>query len=94
MSFEENVAIGKAFYDEKKATGDYHEHPSGYLYRFITEGQTGKGKSNDSSQKPGPTEKVCVHYEGMYYSNWTSIISQIILHHSHKNITTITNNIS
>jgi len=60
----DQIAEGKQFYDEKLSTGDYHEDPEGFLYRFITAGQTGKGQSNDSSAKPGPTDKVQVHYEG------------------------------
>lgn len=60
----EHIEQGKKFVEEKLATGDYHQHESGFLYRFITEGQTGKGQSNDSSAKPGPTQKVQVHYEG------------------------------
>eukprot|EP00461_Guttulinopsis_vulgaris_P001724 UN01724 len=58
------IEAGKTFYAEQLATGNYHEAEEGYLYRFITEGQTGKGQSNNSSEKPGPTDKVKVHYEG------------------------------
>lgn len=60
----DHIEAGKAFYAQKLASGDYHEAPEGFLYRFVTEGQTGKGESNNSSTKPGPTEKVTVHYEG------------------------------
>lgn len=65
----DHIAQGKAFFDECVASGNYHEDPAGFLYRFITEGQTGKGASNDSSAKPGPTDKVKVHYEGKLISN-------------------------
>ena len=60
------IAAGKAFYDEKLATGDYIEHPEKFLYRFLkADGSaTGPGESNNASPKPGPTDKVTVHYEG------------------------------
>lgn len=63
---EAQIAEGKAYYEKMEASGDYHVHPAGFLYRFITDGQTGKGESNNSSAKPGPTEKVEVHYEGLF----------------------------
>lgn len=60
----EQIAEGKEFYTKQQETGNYHVHPEGFLYRFITPGQTGAGASNNSTTKPGPTEKVEVHYEG------------------------------
>jgi FKBP-type peptidyl-prolyl cis-trans isomerase len=69
VSTADHMAVGKAFYEAKKATGDFHEHSAGFLYRFIGEGQTGKGHSNNSSPKPTPSETVKVHYAGRLIDN-------------------------
>jgi FKBP-type peptidyl-prolyl cis-trans isomerase len=65
----DHIAAGKAFYETKKATGDYHEHPEGFLYRFIGEGQTGKGESKNKTPKPTATQEVEVHYAGRLIDN-------------------------
>jgi len=65
----DHAAAGKAFYELKKATGNYHEHPAGFLYRFIGEGQTGKGESCNATPKPTATTEVEVHYAGRLIDN-------------------------
>lgn len=59
-----NVDEGTVYMTQMAQTGNYHEHPAGFLYRFTTAGQTGKGQSNNSSPKPKLSDTVEVHYEG------------------------------
>jgi FKBP-type peptidyl-prolyl cis-trans isomerase len=59
-----NEEHGAAFVKSKTETGDYHQHPAGFLYRFTTPGQTGKGTSTNASPKPKLSDSVTVHYEG------------------------------
>lgn len=57
---------GQKFYTAKKASGEYLEHPQGFLYKYT--GPKNAGNKSVGGTRPSPNQTVEVDYEGTLIS--------------------------